>query len=106
MDSPPQTVMVRGGDFFVGKRGRKLCRACSCGEKAIGFGGERLFDIAECSSNRFRFRSSRLFFLCYNEKSNHEIADSRVYIGIIGENVKPVLQKFIKKHSSVGINVK
>ena len=42
MDSPPQTITVRGGDFFVGKRSRKLCRAWSCGEKAIGFGGEWL----------------------------------------------------------------
>ena len=42
MDSPPQTVMVRGGDFFMRKSGRKLCRAWSCGEKAIGVGGERL----------------------------------------------------------------
>lgn len=91
---------------MCGKSGRKLCRVWSCRENASGVGEERLVDIAEYSSNRFRFRSSRLFFLCYNEKSNYEIADSRVYIGIIGENAKLVLQKFIKKHSSVGINVK
>ena len=42
MDSPPQTVTVRGGDFLCGKSGRKLCRILSCGEKAIRFGKERL----------------------------------------------------------------
>ena len=73
---------------------------------AIGVGEERIVDIPECSSNQFRFWSSRLFFVCYNEKSNYEIADSRIYIGIIGENVKPVLQDFKKKHSSVGFDVK
>ena len=33
MDSPPQTVTVRGGDFLCGKSGRKLCRIWSCEEK-------------------------------------------------------------------------
>ena len=42
MDSPPQTVTVRGGDFFCGKSGRKLCRVWSCGENASGVGEERL----------------------------------------------------------------
>ena len=42
MDSPPQTITVRGGDFLGRISGRKLCRAWSCGEKAIGFGGEWL----------------------------------------------------------------
>ena len=42
MDSPPQTITVRGGDFCVRKKGRNLCRAWSCEEKAIGFGRERL----------------------------------------------------------------
>ena len=42
MDSPPQNVTVRGGDFFVRKRGRKSCRTWSCGEKAIGVGAEWL----------------------------------------------------------------
>ena len=69
MDSPPQTVTVRGGDFLCGKSGR-------------------------------------LFFLCYNEKSNHETAARGVHKGIIGENVKPVLQDFEKKHIIVGLDVK
>ena len=51
-------------------------------------------------------KSSRLFFWCYNEKSNHETAARGVHKGIIGENVKPVLQKFIKKHIIVGFDVK
>lgn len=42
MDSPPQTITVRGGDFFVGKSRKKPCRVWSCGEKAIGFGRKRL----------------------------------------------------------------
>ena len=42
MDSPPQTITVRGGDFLCGKSGRKLCGVWSCGEKAIGFVEERL----------------------------------------------------------------
>ena len=77
-----------------------------CGKTQSWFGEERLFDIAECTSNRFRFRSSRLFFLCYNEKSNHETAARGVHKGIIGENVKLVLQDFLKKHIIVGFDVK
>lgn len=42
MDSPPQTVTVRGGDFLCGKSGRKPCGSWSCGEKEIGFVKERL----------------------------------------------------------------
>ena len=42
MDSPPQTITVRGGDFLCGKSGRKLCRIWSCGEKAIGVGRDWL----------------------------------------------------------------
>ena len=42
MDSPPQTITVRGGEFFAWKRGRKSCGLWSCGEKEIGFVKERL----------------------------------------------------------------
>ena len=65
MDSPPQTVTVRGGDFLCGKSGRKPCRVWSCEEKAIGFGKNGWFG----NNSVMMIQIVRGLLLCYNREA-------------------------------------
>ena len=61
MKSPTQTVTVRVGDFFVGKRVRKSGGVWSCGEKAIGL-----------EDNLYVFRTLKAVFHTSTSKKDYK----------------------------------